>query len=126
VLGGALVGGLLGNALGHGGGRAGATIAGVVVGGAVGAALTSHLDCNDRSYAYKTYADGFNTGRPGTYRWRNPENGHYGTFRVETYYSDPDGFHCANYTQQVFVDGRPQAARGRACQQPDGTWAIIS
>src|SRR5690348_15186149 len=59
VIGGALVGGVLGNALGHGGGRTGATVAGVVAGGAIGAALTSHMDCQDRGYAYKTYADGF-------------------------------------------------------------------
>jgi surface antigen/Ni/Co efflux regulator RcnB len=126
VVGGAVLGGLLGNALGHGSGRAGATIAGVIAGGAVGAALTSHMDCEDRSYAYATYANGFNAGHPGVYRWSNPDNGHYGTFRVEDYYDDPDGFRCANYTQQIYVDGRPQAASGRACQQPDGTWAIVS
>ena len=127
VVGGALVGGLLGNALGRGGNRAGATIAGVIVGGAVGAALTRHLDCEDRSYAYKTYSNGFNAGRSNArYQWRNPKNGHYGEFQVRDYYKDPDGFRCANYTQQIFVDGRPEAAGGRACQQPDGTWAIVS
>ncbi len=124
---GALIGGLLGNAVSRGGGRTGGTIASVVLGGVAGAALTRNLDCEDRSYAYKSYYDGFNAGRPNTaYQWRNPRNGHYGTFRVRDYYSDPDGFRCANYTQQIFVDGRPQAATGRACQQPDGTWAIVS
>ena len=124
VIGGALIGGLLGNAASHG--RAGATVAGVVIGGAVGAAMTSHLQCEDRSYAYKTYSDAFNAGRPDSvYEWRNPENNHYGTFRVGGYYDDPDGFRCANFTQRIFVDGRPQAASGRACQQPDGTWAIV-
>jgi len=127
VIGGALIGGLLGNAVGRGSGRTGATIAGVVLGGALGAALTRHLDCEDRSYAYKTYSDGFNSGRPNSvYKWSNPNNGHYGDFHVADYYNDPDGFRCANYTQQIFVDGRPQAATGRACQQPDGTWAIVS
>ena len=127
VIGGAVIGGLLGNALGHGGGRAGATIAGVVVGGAVGAALTSHLNCEDRGYAYKTYVNGFNAGRPNSrYEWRNPNNGNYGEFEVRDYYKDPDGFRCANYMQRIFVDGRPETASGRACQQPDGTWAIMS
>jgi len=126
VVAGALIGGLLGNAVSHAGGKTGGTIAGVVVGGAVGAALTRSLDCEDRSYAYKTYSDGFNAGRPNdSYRWRNPRNGHYGEFQVRDYYNDPDGFHCANYTQQIFVNGQPQAASGRACQQPDGTWAIV-
>ncbi|HXJ01931.1 MAG TPA: hypothetical protein VNH44_11955 [Micropepsaceae bacterium] len=125
VIAGALIGGLLGNAAGRG--RGGATVAGVVVGGALGAALTRNLDCEDRSYAYKTYYDGFNAGRANaSYEWRNPKNGHRGEFRVGDYYDDPDGFRCANYTQRVFIDGRPQAATGRACQQPDGTWAIVS
>jgi len=127
VIGGALIGGLLGNALGHGNGRAGATIAGVVVGGAVGATLTSHMNCEDRGYAYKTYVNGFNAGRPNArYEWRNPNNGNYGEFEVRDYYKDPDGFRCANYTQRIFVNGRPERASGRACQQPDGTWAIMS
>ncbi len=127
VIAGALIGGLLGNAVSRGGARAGGTIAGVVIGGVAGAALTRNLDCEDRSYAYKTYYDGFNAGRPNAaYQWRNPKNGHYGDFRVADYYNDPDGFRCANYTQQIFVNGRPQAASGRACQQPDGTWAIVN
>jgi len=125
ALAGAVIGGLLGNAAGHG--RAGATVAGVVLGGAVGAALTRNLDCEDRGYVYKTYADGFNAGRPNAvYQWRNPGNGHYGEFRVVDYYRDPDGFRCANYTQRIFIDGRPREARGRACQQRNGTWAVVS
>jgi len=126
VIAGALIGGLLGNALGKGGGRGGATIAGVVVGGALGAALTKNMDCEDRSYAYNTYYDGFNAGRTGVpYQWRNPRSGNYGEFRVNDYYNDQVGFRCANFTQQIFISGRPQAATGRACQQPDGTWAIV-
>lgn len=124
VLVGALIGGLLGNAAGSG--RTGATLAGVIVGGAVGAALTSDLDCEDRSYAYKTYYDGFNSGRPGSrYEWRNPRNGHYGNFEIVSYANDPYGFRCANFTQTIYIQGRPQLARGRACRQPDGTWAIV-
>jgi surface antigen/Ni/Co efflux regulator RcnB len=127
VIAGAVIGGLLGNAVGQGGGRTGATIAGVVVGGALGAALTRNLDCEDRNYVYKTYSEGFNSGHSNSiYQWRNPSNGHYGDFRVADYYNDPDGFRCANYTQKIFIEGRPQAASGRACRQPDGTWAIVS
>jgi surface antigen len=124
VIAGALIGGILGNALGRGGG--GATIAGVVFGGAMGAALTRRLDCEDRSYAYNTYFEGLNSGRAGVpYQWRNPKNGHYGEFRVDSYYSDRSSFRCANFTQRIYVNGRPEAATGRACQQPDGTWAVV-
>jgi surface antigen len=125
VVAGALIGGLLGNVASKG--KGGATVAGVIIGGATGAVLTRNLDCDDRSYAYKTYHDGFNAGRANArYEWTNPKNGHRGEFLVKDYYDDPDGFRCANYTQQIFVDGRPQAASGRACQQPDGTWAVVS
>jgi surface antigen len=124
VIAGALIGGLLGNAVGRGGG--GATIAGVVAGGALGAVLTKNMDCEDQSYAYKTYYDGFNSGRTNVpYQWRNPRNGNYGEMRVIDYANDRGGFRCANFTQEIFIKGRPQAARGRACQQPDGTWAIV-
>jgi surface antigen len=124
IIAGSLIGGLLGNAAGSG--QAGATFAGVIVGGTVGAALTSNLDCQDRSFAYKTYYDGFNSGRPGSrYEWRNPSNGHYGKFEIVTYTNDPYGFRCADFTQTIYIQGRPQLARGRACRQPDGTWAIV-
>ncbi len=126
VVAGAIIGGLLGNAAGHGSGRAGATVAGVIVGGAVGAALTSNLDCEDRSYAYKTYYEGFNSGRSGSrYAWRNPRNDHRGELRIRSYYNDPYGFRCAKFTQATYVQGRSYNARGNACRQPDGTWAIV-
>jgi Ni/Co efflux regulator RcnB/surface antigen len=125
VIAGALIGGLLGNAAGRGNG--GATIAGVIFGGAVGAALTNDLDCEDRSYAYRTYYDGFNSGRPGSrFEWRNPRNDHRGEFLLGNYYNDPYGFRCANFSQAIYIQGRPQEARGVACRQPDGTWAIVS
>jgi surface antigen len=126
VIAGALIGGILGNALGRGGGRGGMTVAGVVLGGALGAALTRNMDCEDRSYAYNTYFQGLNSGRAGVpFQWRNPRNGHYGDFRIGDYYDDPGGFRCANFTQQIYIGDRPQAARGRACRQPDGTWAVV-
>lgn len=126
VLAGAILGGLLGNAAGGRNDRGAATVAGVVAGGAIGAALTAKLDCSDRSYAYKSYSDGFNGGRAGTtYRWQNPQNQHRGEMRVVDYYNDEDRFRCAVFTQTVYIGNRPEEARGRACQQPDGTWAII-
>lgn len=127
VIAGALIGGLLGNVIGKGSGQAAATVAGVVIGGVAGASLTSKMDCGDRSYAYKTYYNGFNAGRPNaSYDWRNPQNGHRGVFQVGSYYNDPDNFRCATYSQVVYINNRPEETRGRACQQPDGTWAIVS
>jgi len=123
---GAVIGGLLGNAAGgrHDGGAA--TFAGIIAGGAVGASLTSHLSCDDQSYAYRTYAQGFGAGRPNAvYDWQNPRTGDRGELHVMDYYEDEDNFRCAAYSQTIYVGGRPQEARGRACQQPDGAWAIV-
>ena len=125
VLAGAVLGGILGNLAG-GRNAGGATVAGVVAGGAIGAALTSKMDCNDRSYAYKTYGDGFNAGRANAvYTWRNPQNNDSGEMRVLDYYRDEDNFRCAVFTHDVIIHGRHEEARGRACQQPNGTWTII-
>jgi surface antigen len=126
ILVGGLIGGLLGNSAGRGGNRTGATIAGVIVGGAVGAALTRNMDCEDRSYAYRTYYSGFNSGRPGNYKWRNPRNGNRGDFRIGSYYNDPYGFRCARFDQVTYIQGRSYRADGVACRQPDGSWAVVS
>ncbi|MEO8115683.1 MAG: RcnB family protein [Phenylobacterium sp.] len=127
VLIGALIGGLLGNAVGQGGGRTGATVAGVILGGVVGAALTKDLDCDDRSYAYKAYSQGFNSDRAGSrHQWRNPDNNHRGEVRIGNYYNDPRGFRCTDFTQVTTIQGRSQTTRGRACRQPDGSWAVVN
>lgn len=123
---GAVIGGLLGNAAGNRRNETATTIMGVVAGGAIGAALTSKLDCNDRSYAYKTYTTGFNAGKANAYYdWQNPQSGTRGQLHVLDYYDDEDNFRCSVYSQKIWIDGRPEEARGRACQQPDGAWAII-
>lgn len=120
---GGLIGGLLGSTL-SGEDRAGAVFAGVIIGGALGAVLTSGMDCEDRSYAYRAYYDGLNSGLPGIYPWDNPRNHHRGEFQVRSYYYDPDGFYCANYTQSVWLDGH-RLSNGRTCRQPDGAWAFL-
>lgn len=127
VIAGSLIGGLLGNAAGGNRNRTAGTVAGVIVGGVAGAALTSRLECEDRSYAYKTYSQALNSGRANSnWQWENPRNKNYGDFRVNQYYTDPDDFRCATFTQQVYVGGRREIANGRACQQPDGAWAIVN
>lgn len=127
VLVGALIGGLIGKAVGGDDHGDGAAIAGVILGGVVGAQLSRDLDCEDRSYAYRSYYDGFNSGRPGSrHTWRNPRSGHYGDVRIGDYYRDPAGFRCTTFTQTVYIGGRPRMAEGRACRQPDGSWAVVN
>jgi Ni/Co efflux regulator RcnB/surface antigen len=124
ILVGGLIGGLLGRSIGDD--RAGATFAGIIIGGALGAALTRDLDCDDRSFAYRSYYDAFNGGRPGRiYAWRNPYNNHRGAFVVRGYYYDDDGFRCARYRHTVWLDRR-RRADGYACRQPDGAWLFLN
>lgn len=33
---------------------------------------------------------------------------------------------CRDYTNTLFIGGRPQVARGVACREPEGTWRIVS
>jgi Ni/Co efflux regulator RcnB/surface antigen len=124
---GILIGGLIGGLLGHAAGgedHSAATFAGVIIGAVAGAALTRDLDCDDRSFAYQSYYNALNSGRPGSYSWRNPRNNHRGDFRVRSY-DYQSGFQCANYSHTIYLDRRRQAS-GRACRQPDGAWVFLN
>ena len=123
---GAIAGGLLGNAVSGRRDRGGATVAGAVLGGALGAGIGGNMDCDDRYYVHQTYYDGFERGYSNrTYQWRNPNSGHHGAFRVGDYYQGPRGQRCATYAQTIWVQGRPEQARGYACRRGDGSWEII-
>lgn len=126
VIAGGLIGGLIGNAAGRDGNRSGSTIAGIVVGAAFGAIMTNNIECEDRSYAYRSYYDGLNSDRANSdYDWRNQRSGNSGRFHVEQYYTDPDGFRCASYRETMTIDRRPRESTGHACQQPDGVWVVM-
>ena len=40
--------------------------------------------------------------------------------------NDPNGVYCREYTQPVLVGGMRRTSYGTACQQPDGSWKIVS
>lgn len=121
ILGG-LIGGLLGSTVSDGN-DPGAVFAGIILGAGAGALLTGDMNCNDRSYAYRTYYDGLNRGVPGRYYWSNPHDRHHGEFIVTDYYDDPDGFYCARYRHTTWRGGRP--VTGNACRQPNGSWVFL-
>jgi surface antigen len=35
------------------------------------------------------------------------------------------GRNCRSFSHTIYVDGRPQTARGTACRNPDGTWTSL-
>jgi surface antigen len=123
---GAAAGGIVGNQIGRGKGNILATVAGAVVGGIVGSEIGRGLDQRDREFAQRAELSALERGRTGQRtEWRNPDNGRYGeVIPLEPYRRGEQD--CRDYTHKVFIDGRPQAMRGTACRNPDGTWTNVS
>jgi surface antigen len=122
---GAIAGGMIGNTVGGGRGRLAATAIGAMVGGIVGSEIGRSLDRRDRELARLAEYDALERGRSGErYEWRNPDSGRYGEVIPDMPYKRGN-MDCREYTHRIFVDGRPQAMRGTACRNPDGTWSSV-
>ena len=119
---GALAGGLLGNTIGHGNNRAINTVAGAVIGGVIGGGLGAQLDEADRRAAYDAQFDAVSEGRRRS--WRGP-HGAYGYVDPGPEEYRPEGY-CREYTQTIYIDGRPRSGHGLACREPDGSWQIVN
>ncbi len=123
---GAIAGGLLGNTVGKGKGRIATTAIGAVIGGIVGSEIGRSLDEQDRRLAQQAEYSALERGRSGERTpWRNPDSGHYGEVIPSPPYRRGD-IDCRDYTHKIYIDGRPQALRGTACRNPDGTWSNVS
>jgi surface antigen len=125
-LGGAAAGGLLGAASGrrH---RTEKIVAGVLIGGLLGGALGNVLDQRDRELAQRNaYHTLENAPTGSSSEWRNPDNGHYGSFTPTRTWQTGSGMYCREYQQVIVVGGERQEAYGTACRQPDGTWQIAN
>lgn len=125
---GAVAGGVLGALLGGrgtGSRVAGAAI-GAVAGGILGSAIGASLDERDRRRAYAAEMQALEYGQDGApVGWRGENSGYYGTVVPGPYY-ETSGRRCRQYTHTIYVNGTPQAARGTACRNPDGSWTPIS
>ncbi len=122
---GAVAGGLIGNTVGKGTGNVLATAAGAVIGGIIGNEIGRSLDQQDRMLAQRTEFDALERGESGRAKvWRNPDNGRYGEVVPSRPYRRGER-DCRDYTHKIYIDGRPQAMRGTACRNPDGTWTNV-
>ncbi|MGE0564699.1 MAG: RT0821/Lpp0805 family surface protein [Pseudolabrys sp.] len=125
---GAGTGALLGAAVagrGTGNRLAGAAIGGLV-GGLVGNRIGAALDEEDKKRAYAAEMDALERGPSGApVAWRNPDSGRYGTVVPGPAYQDT-GRNCRSFTHTIYIDGKPQTARGTACRNPDGTWTPLA
>lgn len=123
---GAIAGGLLGSAVGKGNGKIAAAAVGAVVGGIVGSEIGRSMDEQDRLLAQRAEFSALERGRSGERTpWRNPDSGHYGEVIPSPPYRRGEA-DCRDFTHKVYIDGRPQAMRGTACRNPDGTWSNVS
>jgi surface antigen len=122
TLAGAVGGAAIGQAFGSGSGRIAATAAGALIGGFLGNQIGARMDEQDRQYYATAQYAALDTGQPQ--RWRNPQSGVYGDVSTgQTYVVNNS--QCREYTNTVYIDGRPEVARGTACRNPDGTWRPV-
>jgi surface antigen len=124
---GAVAGALIGSQFGgNTGSRIAAGVAGAAIGGLLGNRIGASMDDEDKQRAYAAQREALETGQSGApVSWRNPDSGRYGTVVPGPAYQQA-GNTCRQYTHTIYIDGRPQTARGAACRNPDGTWTPIS
>ncbi len=85
--------------------------------GVVGAAIGRGLDDKDRQTAIAAQQEAVASGARKS--WKGA-HGAYG-FIVP----GPENAGCRDYTHRIFIDGRPQEAKGQACQKGDA-WRVVS
>lgn len=123
---GALLGGLAGSQLGGGSGRLWTTGAGVLLGALAGSAIGSSLDKADQTYAAQANQRAYSAPVGETIRWNNPDSGNYGTITPTRDGRTSSGAYCREYQQTIYVGGKKESGYGTACQQPDGSWKVVS
>lgn len=125
---GALMGGILGAAMGGrgAGNRIAGAAVGAIAGGVIGSAIGASLDEEDRQMAYAAEMQALEAGAPGVaVGWRSERTAYYGNIVPGPYYESA-GRRCRSYTHTIFINGRPESARGTACRAPDGRWVAVS
>ena len=83
--------------------------------GVNGTAIGQTLDETDRTAAIAAQQDAIATGTRKS--WRGGK-GAYGFITP-----GPETGGCREYTHRIFINGRPQEAKGRACQE-NGLWRV--
>jgi surface antigen len=103
-----------------------AGVAGAAIGGLIGNRIGASMDEEDKQRAYAAQMQALESGQSGAaVTWKNPDSGRYGTIVPGPAYQQA-GNTCRQYTHTIYIDGKPQTARGAACRNPDGTWTPIS
>jgi surface antigen len=126
LLAGAALGGLLGSQFGHGTGKVAMTGLGVALGGLMGSEVGKSLDRADQAALERNTRAAWTGPMNQEIIWDNPQNDHRVIVTPTREGRTPSGGYCREYQQKIIVGGRTEEAYGRACQQPDGSWKIVS
>lgn len=118
---GAILGGILGSQFGRGTGKTAATFGGVILGGIAGSAIAKDINCADRPYAFRAYAQGFDGPIGRRYEWQNDRRSSYGYFRPTREYHN-GAMLCRDFDDEHFVNNRRFDHSGTACRHMDGNW----
>ena len=96
-----------------------------ITGGILGGAIGTALDERDRQRAFAAEVQALEYGEPGLpVGWRGEGPKRYGTVVPGAPYQTR-GAKCRDYSHSIYIDGRPQIARGTACRNPDGGWSPV-
>ena len=123
---GAIIGGVLASNIGGGSGQLWATGAGVLLGAVVGSEIGKSLDRADRVYLGQANQRAQTAPIGETVSWSNPDSGNYGNVTPVREGTSNAGRYCREFEQTIFVAGRQETGIGTACQNPDGTWEVMS
>lgn len=124
---GGVAGGLIGSEIGGRGdsGRVGAAL-GAVLGASLGNRIGKDLDRADRERLYRAQQEALESYPSGTRsEWYNPDSGNRGWVEPKPAYRAENGQYCREFTQTIYIGGKPEEGYGTACRQPDGSWKIV-
>ena len=122
---GMVIGGSIANDLSYNSKNKGlTTVLGAFIGGVLGQSIGAQLDEADKKMVSGAYRQALeSTPSNESVTWDNPDSGNYGSFTPVRTYQDNRGY-CREYSQEIVIGGKQQAAYGTACRQPDGSWQI--
>ena len=123
---GAGLGGLLGSQFGSGDGRLAMTALGTLAGAAIGSSVGKRMDEVDRMRMREAENRAYGAPMGEAIIWNNPDTGHRGTVTPVRDGRGQRGEYCREFQSEIIVGGERERGFGRACQQPDGSWKIVS
>ncbi len=124
---GGVAGAVLGSQVGKGSGQIIATAVGTLAGAMIGSEIGKSLDRADQLAMAEAERKAHAAPIVEKIVWNNPDSGHSGSVTpLRDGRNAQTNAYCREYQTTVVIDGREQSAFGTACQQPDGSWKVVS